>query len=222
MSSRQNARSRKGTGMRSIHSDFRLPMNRSTTAMLPRFPTAPKRGRILFFLHHSLKLSHQNCLPLSQIKCFGLVLAFPITRSRMDCTAEEVGHDLNTPTPKTHREYWSRTTATHQQNGQSWGNENGGQEVQNPDDVGMTVRSTCQTWFGCLAMTTVPGDSSSHSGSGSLSSRRIRPMVVAPRCNLARQRVSAMRTLPMGGHRALRRWTRYRTKSGKRLTGSGS
>ena len=87
-----------------MHSDFRLPMNRSTTAMLPRFPTAPKRGRILFPLHHSLKLPHQNCLPLSQIKCFGLATAFPMTRSRKDCTAEEVGQTLNTPTPKTERE----------------------------------------------------------------------------------------------------------------------
>ena len=87
-----------------MHSDFRLPMNRSTTAMLPRLPTAPKRGRIFFLLHHSLKLPHQNCSPLSQIKCFGLLLAFWIMRSRKDCTAEEVGHDLNTPIPRAPRE----------------------------------------------------------------------------------------------------------------------
>ena len=87
-----------------MHSDSRLPMNRSTTAMPPRLPTAPKRGRILFLSHHSLKLPHQNCLPSPLIRCFGLALLFRIARSNKDCTAEEVGHTLKTPTPRTHRE----------------------------------------------------------------------------------------------------------------------
>ena len=44
------------------------------------------------------------------------------------------------------------TTATHQQNGQHWGSANGSHGAQKPADVGTTVRSTCQTWLGRLAV----------------------------------------------------------------------
>jgi len=37
------------------------------------------------------------------------------------------------------------TTATHQQNGQRWGNANGNHGAQKPMDVETAVRSTCQT-----------------------------------------------------------------------------
>ena len=87
-----------------MHSLFRLPMNRSITAMLPFFPTAPKRGRTPFCSHQSLKLSHQNCLPLSQIRCFGLVLSFLIVWFKSDCSAVAEGFSLNTPIPRTLRE----------------------------------------------------------------------------------------------------------------------
>ena len=46
------------------------------------------------------------------------------------------------------------TTATHQQNGRHWGKAKGSHGVQKPSDVGTAVRSTCQTWLGCLAVTT--------------------------------------------------------------------
>jgi len=47
-------------------------MNRSMTARLPYWPTAPKRGLILRRLHHRLKWLHQNCLPLSEMMYLGL------------------------------------------------------------------------------------------------------------------------------------------------------
>ena len=90
-------------------------------------------------------------------------------------------------------EWWSMTAATHQQNGQHWGNANGNQGAQKPADVGTAVRSTCQTWLGCLAVTTrVLGGSSAGLDCGS--SFKIRPTVVTPRCNPARHSVSAILT----------------------------
>jgi hypothetical protein len=47
-------------------------------------------------------------------------------------------------------------TATHQQNGQHCGKAKGSQVVQKPVAVDTVVRSTCQTWFGRLAVTTRP------------------------------------------------------------------
>ena len=47
-----------------------------------------------------------------------------------------------------------RWGATHQQNGQHWGNANGNHGAQKPTDVGTAVRSTCQTWLGRFAVTT--------------------------------------------------------------------
>jgi len=44
----------------------------------------------------------------------------------------------------TRREKWSTTTASHQQNGQTWGKVNGSQETQNPKAVGTVVKSMCQ------------------------------------------------------------------------------
>jgi hypothetical protein len=46
--------------------------------------------------------------------------------------------------------------------------------------------------------------------------------VVEPRCSPARARICAILRLPREGHKALRRWTMYRTKSGNLLTGSRS
>jgi len=40
------------------------------------------------------------------------------------------------------------TAAIHQQNGQTWGNENGSQAVQKPKPMGAVVRSMCQTSWG--------------------------------------------------------------------------
>jgi hypothetical protein len=44
--------------------------------------------------------------------------------------------------------------ASHQQNGQHCGSANGTHGAQKPAPVGTVVRSTCQTWFGSLAVTT--------------------------------------------------------------------
>ena len=180
-----------------MHSLFRLPMNRSTTAMLPFLPTAPKRGSMSFRSHQSLKLSHQNCFPLSVIRYFGLLPAFRMVRFNRDCRAPDEGHALNTQIPTTLREKWSRMTLTHQQNGHCCGSEYGDHDVQNPEDVGITVRSTFQTWLGRFAITTWPEETSSSSGSGILSSLRICPTVISPRCKPARHRVSAIRTFPI-------------------------
>jgi len=50
-----------GTRMRRRPSSLKVRMNRSMIAMLPYWPTAPKRGLILRRLHHRLKRLHQNC-----------------------------------------------------------------------------------------------------------------------------------------------------------------
>jgi hypothetical protein len=43
---------------------FNVLWNRSTTAMLPRFPTAPNLGRMFLALHHTFsKCSHLNSRP---------------------------------------------------------------------------------------------------------------------------------------------------------------
>jgi len=52
-----------------------VKMSRSVTAIDPCFPTAANRGLISFRLHQALKPEHQNCDPLSVIKCFGLAFA---------------------------------------------------------------------------------------------------------------------------------------------------
>ena len=56
-------------------------MKRSTTAILPCFPTAPNRGRIALRLHHRLKGSHQKILSLSQIKYLGVEEVVTAARS---------------------------------------------------------------------------------------------------------------------------------------------
>ena len=72
------------------------------------------------------------------------------------------------------------TTVTDQQNGHHWGNANGNHGAQKPTDVGTTVRSTCQTWLGRLAVTTrVHGAASPGSDCGF--SFKIRPTVVTPK-----------------------------------------
>ena len=112
-------------------------------------------------------------------------------------------------------------TATHQQNGQHWGNANGNHGAQKPNDVGTAVRSTCQTWLGRFAVTTrVDGAASPRPGCGS--SFKIRPTVVTPGCNPARHSVSAILTFPILGLRVFRRCTMQRTKSGNLFTGSRS
>jgi len=54
---------------------FSVRMNRSTSAMLPCLPTAPKRGVIPWPSHQALNVSHQNCWPLLLIMYFGAALA---------------------------------------------------------------------------------------------------------------------------------------------------
>ena len=108
--------------------------------MLPHLPTAPKRGMTPLRLHHVLNASHQNCEPLSQMMYLGLVLAH--RRPRKVRIWMEVGCFLNTMTPIARREKWSMTTATHQQNGQTWGKASGVHAAHMPSDVGTIVRST--------------------------------------------------------------------------------
>ena len=68
-----------------------------------------------------------------------------MAHSRTCNTDTAVGLFLNVSMPITCREWWSMTTATHQQNGQHWGNANGNHGAQKPTDVGTVVRSRCQT-----------------------------------------------------------------------------
>jgi len=86
--------------------------------------------------------------------------------------------------------------AIHQQNGQTWGNENGSQAVQKPEPMGATVRSTCQTWLGRLAVTSRTGASAATRAAGvsvglgfGVLAFSIRPTVVAQRCRPARARI---------------------------------
>ena len=60
--SRRIASSLNGTMIRRVHSDFIERMRRSTMAMLPLFPTAPYRGRILR-LRHQLLYAELNSFP---------------------------------------------------------------------------------------------------------------------------------------------------------------
>ena len=56
----------------------------------------------------------------------------------------------------------------------------GSHEVHNPAPVGTVVRSTCQTWFGCLARNRREDNATAGSG-GSESFRNILAIVVVPR-----------------------------------------
>ncbi len=47
---------------------------------------------------------------------------------------------LRVEMPITRLEWWSTSTATHQQNGQHWGNANGNHGIQKPADIGTAVR----------------------------------------------------------------------------------
>ena len=73
------------------------------------------------------------------------------------------------------------TTATHQQNGQRCGKEKGSHEIQKPPIVGTTVKSRCQTWFGCLAVTVRGVDDRSDLGADFGAGFSMRRTVVAPR-----------------------------------------
>ena len=73
---------RSGTRIIRVHSFFRLRMNRSMSAILPCWPTAPKRGLIPLRSHQSLNTVHQNCWPLSQIIYFGAEPALTMAQSR--------------------------------------------------------------------------------------------------------------------------------------------
>ena len=107
--------------------------------------------------------------------------------------------------------------------GQHRGVAKGAHEVQRPPArVGTTVRSTCQTLLGAVVVISVfdlglAGGFGGETG-GSLS---IRPTELQARDRPARPSVCAILSFPMRGQRVLSRWTRYRTKSGSLLTGSG-
>ena len=61
----RKSRRRMGTSRTRVYSSFSVRMKRSTTAMLPYLPTAPKRGLTFLALHQPLNPSHQNWQPLS-------------------------------------------------------------------------------------------------------------------------------------------------------------
>ena len=128
-------------------------------AMLPCLPTAPNRGRIRLRLrlcrdklprhaHHSLNSLHQNCGPLSQIKYLGAARVLRIVLRRKAITRADVGGRLKTAAPTTRREKWSRTTATHQQNGQTCGRENGSHGTQKPPTVETVVERVVYDPYG--------------------------------------------------------------------------
>jgi hypothetical protein len=144
-SSRRKASRRYGVIICRVHSSLTVRMNRSTTARLPYLPTAPKRCRILFQRHHRPNAWSGNCLPWSVIKCRGVAPAFLMTRPRKVLTALDVDCWSNTANPMTRREKRSTATAIHQQNGHCCGNAQGSHEVQNPEEMGTALRSTCQT-----------------------------------------------------------------------------
>ena len=73
------------------------------------------------------------------------------------------------------------TTATHQQNGQRCGIANGSHEIQKPPIDGTTVKSRCQTWFGCLALTVRGVDDRPDLGGGFGAGFSMRRTVVVPR-----------------------------------------
>src|SRR6516162_80365 len=99
-------------------------------------------------------------------------------------------------------------TAIHQQKGQHCGHENGSADVQNPSEVGTTLRSACQTWLGYRAMTVLPFDlATGRSFLGDGFARIMRRMVVSPRCSPARQRNWASFVYPRFGQVTLKRRT---------------
>jgi len=106
----------------------------------------------------------------------------------------------------TFREKWSTIAATHQQNGQTWGRENGSQDAQKPEPVGTRVRSTCHTWFGRLAVTTRDDSSTAAFAAGvsvglgvGVLALSVRATVVAQRCRPALASTWAILTLPKDG-----------------------
>ena len=73
-------------------------------AMLPCLPTAPKQGLIRFLPHQVLKVSHQNCRPLSETMYFGVYSTLAMGLPRREWTCTEVGCLVNTANPTTHLE----------------------------------------------------------------------------------------------------------------------
>ena len=97
-------RSVRGTRMRRRPSSFKVRMNRSMTAMLPYWPTAPKRGLILRRRHHRLNALHQNCGPLSEMMYLALAPVSRIVLARKALTCLLFGCFRKTAMPITFRE----------------------------------------------------------------------------------------------------------------------
>jgi hypothetical protein len=96
-SSRRSVDARRGICRPSNSSYFNVLTNRSITAMLPRWPTAPKRGRISRRRHQRrYPAVGQNTLPLSLMRYFGAVPARWIARPRKERTATALGACLKT------------------------------------------------------------------------------------------------------------------------------
>ena len=95
--------------------------------------------------------------------------------------------------------------------------------VQKPEPTGTVVKSVNQTWLGYFEVTTRCFRSGDWAAVGWVAgfSLRMRPTVVTPKCKPARARIWAIFALPSMGQSVFSRWTRYRTKSGNLLTGSG-
>ena len=142
------------------------------------------------------------------MRYFGLAFDREIVLPRNVRIATDDGFCLKMAKPVTRREEWSMTTATHQQKGQHYGKANGSQVVQKPPLIGTAVKSTCQTWFGRLAVTTRPvAVSDVRNGWDAEVSCSMRPTVVGARCKPARASTWAIFTLPMVGQSAFSRWT---------------
>lgn len=137
----------KGTVMRRSPSSFSDLKNRSTTAMEPCLPSAPKRGLALRFVHHASYASLVNCTPWSLMMCLGARPANSTPRSSTSHTSAAVGSRLKTPRATGAREKWSTATTMCQEKGQHVGTVKGHQGVQKPPKVGIVVMSTCQTWW---------------------------------------------------------------------------
>ena len=171
----------------------------------------------------------------------GVTCADCMARPRNVRISIAVGCFLKTAKLIALREKWSITIRTHQQNGQPCGSVNGNQVVQNPPFVGTTVMSTCQTWFGYLAVTIRPDlvfctsgfelalvsvvvlfAASIKEGLGpfGFGSLIILPTVETLKCKPARLSISAILTFPKLGHSVFKRETEYRRKSGNLFTGS--
>jgi len=205
--------------IRRVPSSFSVLMKRSITAMLPCWPTAPYRGRIRLRRHQRLKSWHQKMLSLSQTRYFGV--AWPGRLSSQDGAHRErlgplrkggTAHRAPGVVIDDHGQPPTERPALREREGQPGSPEtcargHGGQ-VDVPDVVRVlggrhpVCRASGFRRYPPWRLLEDPPDGRRADVHASTAQH---PAILA---------------LPRAGHRALRRCTAYRTKSGNLLTGS--